>query len=311
MVDSIKKTKSKLNKLRIIEQEIKSDASKLGEKTKAVIPSKLEVMFAGKMAMNMIESRVMFTNMLSGYKREYKEENDETFERIEEMVKMFDKNFDTTKRQLEKYVSNYPLVEEISKIKGVTGYQVAILMSLIKDISRFDTASKLVVYSGQGVIDGGERLAVTKANIHKIKEYYLSSGRGEFNGFNTKLGGRMYVITESMLKQQGWFYKYYARLRERIALRCRNNGEIFICTKEQAKESKGVMKEGREYMIGKKNYSLDMFTHNNARRRIGRIFLHVLWERWRTLEGLPIRAPYAVDYLGHTDYIRYEDVIVN
>lgn len=37
-----------------------------------------------------------------------------------------------------------------------------------------------------------------------------------------------------------------------------------------------------------------------ARRYAVKMFLSHLWEKWRTLEGLPVRAPYVIDKLGHT-----------
>lgn len=40
--------------------------------------------------------------------------------------------------------------------------------------------------------------------------------------------------------------------------------------------------------------------HSAAMRRMIKMFLSHLWQRWRELEGLPTRAPYVNDHLGHT-----------
>lgn len=40
--------------------------------------------------------------------------------------------------------------------------------------------------------------------------------------------------------------------------------------------------------------------HQAALRKMIKIFLSHLYVRWRTLEGLPVRAPYVHDKLGHT-----------
>jgi transposase len=39
--------------------------------------------------------------------------------------------------------------------------------------------------------------------------------------------------------------------------------------------------------------------HRAAMRKMAKVFLAHLWERWRTLEGLPVREPYAHDRLNH------------
>jgi hypothetical protein len=36
-----------------------------------------------------------------------------------------------------------------------------------------------------------------------------------------------------------------------------------------------------------------------ARRKTVKLFLSHVWEKWRELEGLPVRQPYALEYLGH------------
>ena len=40
--------------------------------------------------------------------------------------------------------------------------------------------------------------------------------------------------------------------------------------------------------------------HSAAIRKMIKIFLSHLWNQWRTLEGLPTRLPYPIEYLGHT-----------
>jgi hypothetical protein len=46
--------------------------------------------------------------------------------------------------------------------------------------------------------------------------------------------------------------------------------------------------------------------HLAAQRVMVKLFLSHLWERWRLLEGLPVRPPYAADYLNHTTMLRPE-----
>jgi len=42
--------------------------------------------------------------------------------------------------------------------------------------------------------------------------------------------------------------------------------------------------------------------HRAAQRKMVKLFLSHLWERWRQLEGLPTRVPYVLERLGHTTY---------
>jgi len=44
-----------------------------------------------------------------------------------------------------------------------------------------------------------------------------------------------------------------------------------------------------------------------ARRYAVKMFLSHLWEKWRRLEGLPVRGPYALERLGHTTKVEPED----
>ena len=105
------------------------------------------------------------------------------------------------------------------------------------------------------------------------------------------------------------FYNYYSGIRQRLEKRALNGGETFVATAQDQKESKGIMKAGNAYMKGKKNQSLIMWSDKNAKRRVARTFLHILWLEWRTLAGLEIRHPYVIDYLQHSGIVTLEQII--
>jgi len=44
--------------------------------------------------------------------------------------------------------------------------------------------------------------------------------------------------------------------------------------------------------------------HARAKRKATKIFLSHLWEKWREMEGLPVREPYVIEKLGHTSKIQ-------
>ena len=305
--DVVKQVKKSINSKRIEIDTEKASVDKLGEESIPCAPEDILVMFIGKEVDNQIKSRTAMINRLAGYKKAYpKQIVGNVKKKIEEYMQIFDRDFEASKKLLEKVCSQHPLWQKLSGIRGFSAYQLALIMCHIKDIAKFDTPSKLMVYSGLASIEG---IPITKGNIHLIKDIYYRQGK-EFNGFNTKFLGRMYVITDCLLRGQGYFYRLYLQIKERITQRCINNDETFIASKDDEKKSGGKMKKGRRYMNGKKNQSLDAFTNSNARRRIARVLLHLIYTEWRTQRELPVRVPYPVDYLGHDSVITLDQVLL-
>lgn len=330
-----------LTEKRLEIQEIKKKPGKLGEQSQATKPDNLEQMYAGKMCLNLIKEKVASENLMWSLLREYSGLDKDEVKKLREIkgkaklqgalqkincVWLYDKlislqdefelAFERFKRRVSKITEDDPLYQKFAPIKGVSPYLFSILMALIKDISKFDTASSLTMYAGCGCIDDpetGEGVAVTKANINRIKQIYAKQGK-EYKGFNTDLAGRMHVLTDSLIKQKGFFYEFYAKMRERIEEQRINDGSAVRYKKEEIAEMKKKdpsikYKEGIYYMKGKKNFSLVAFSDRNARRRLQRTFLHLLWTECRTLKGLPVRKPYPIDYLGHNKFITLDEVI--
>ena len=299
----VKKT---ITKKRIEIQEEIETVDNLGEETIAVLPEDMAVMYSGKLCAMLIKQNVASQNILKGYLRMYPELAEDTKNELVKLQAEFSSDFELAKARTNKVASKHPLYIALKGIKGISAYQIALVMSYMKDIHRFDTPSKLAVYSGMACVNN---LPVTKANINKIYEYRMENDGREFKGFNTDFSGRMFVIIDCLLRAKGWFYTYYCGVRQRVETRALNGGETFVATIQDQKDSKGVMKAGHHYMKGKKNQSLIMWSDKNAKRRVARTFLHFLWAEWRVIAGLPVRMPYAIDYLGHTGYIKLEEVI--
>ena len=51
-----------------------------------------------------------------------------------------------------------------------------------------------------------------------------------------------------------------------------------------------------------------MHAHLRAKRKMVKLFLSHLWQRWRELEGLPTSEPYCVAILKHSHKIEPEEV---
>ena len=303
----VKKVKESITKKRIEITEEKSTAMPMGEETVAILPEDMTVMYSGKLCANLIKANVGSQNILKGYMRMYPEMDEYTKNQLTELQKDFAKDFELAKTRTNKIASKHPLYIALQGIKGISAYQIALIMSYMKHPGRFDTPSKLCVYAGVACING---MPVIKANINKISDWKTEQGIGEFAGFNTEFSGRMNVIMDCLIRAKGFFYEYYLGIRKRLEQRAVNGQECFRATPEDVKASKGIMKLGEYYMNApKKNQSLIMWAHKNACRRIARTFLHLLWTEWRKLAGLPNRMPYAIDYLAHSGYISLEQVI--
>jgi hypothetical protein len=60
-----------------------------------------------------------------------------------------------------------------------------------------------------------------------------------------------------------------------------------------------IYDEARAYYLANREDWTKGHQHNAAMRKMIKRFLSHLWVIWRTLEGLPVTAPYVHDYLGH------------
>ena len=67
-----------------------------------------------------------------------------------------------------------------------------------------------------------------------------------------------------------------------------------------------VYDEARVYYESREGWT-KLHQHLAAMRKMEKLFLAHLWERWRTLEGLPIRVPYVQEVLGHTGIRRPQE----
>lgn len=300
----VKGVKKAINKSRIKIKEKKATVKKLGIETVAIVPknpSEIEVMFAGKMCVILLGSRIRANNTLKAYLRSYSNVDESVKENLKAQFKMFDVAFEAQKKVCSKIASNHPLWKRLKGILGFSPYQLALIMSYMKDIKRFETASKLCMYAGNASVNGR---AVTKANIPYIKEVYQLAGK-EYKGFSTELAGRMFVITDCLLRANGYFYNLYLNIRSRITKRALDS----LNKPEAEHEIEKV--DGNWYMKGKKKQSLKLFTDRNAKRRLQRTLLHIIWAEWRRMENLPVRVPYAVEYLGHNEklVITLDDVL--
>ena len=311
-------TKKNLTALRVEAQNVKNSSPKLGEKTMAVHPEDITLMFAAEMCNEHLKQGIRINNKIKAYQRMYGMNHPVVVDDLLPFAAEFFESKELATKRLQTIVKKHRLTKRLRLIKGLGDYTIGLIMGHMKSIyviddetgekrPKFATPAALAVYAGVGVKYG---LKVSKTNLNRIRErQYEELGNKDF-GFNTDFAGRMYAASDNLLKAtNGWFKHHYDQLRLRLTERCINNDETFVATAEDQKASKGKMQEGRRYIKGRKNQSIEAFTHSNAKTRIARILLHLIYTEWMTLEGLEPRIPYPIEYLGHNKLITLDEVI--
>ena len=180
-------------------------------------------------------------------------------------------------------IHKHPLwVHFLRDVKGVGEMMAAVIVTQF-DIDRAETVSKMWQFSGMnpGQVRGkvwkkkaGDRLLVaTDAMIRGDKKT-----KGYVCPFNSFLKAKMLgVLGSSFLKAASPYRTYYDNYKHRLE------------SEDWGTESKNPTDKKRP----KAGHQ-----HKAANRYMVKMFLCDLYVAWRTLEGLPVRPPYAEEYLG-------------
>ncbi len=282
-IDRRTEVKKTITRQRLEIKAEKETVPNLGDPSQSIDPEDFLVMYLAKDLIDVMRHQVRASNRKAGLQKAYEGRVDPaTLSQLDEFHAEHESRFNDYKKKITKLVEKHPLWKKFEHIRGFTPYQLGLIMGYIKDINRFEKPSGLMVYAGVGAING---MAVTKGNINAIKDLYFKQGK-EFAGFNTEFAGRMYVIVDSLVIQRGFFYDNMQRERERLEKKAIAEGKVFD-------------EDGELYMVGRKKQSLKIWSLANARRRIARNLLHMVWEEWRILRNLPTRDFYVFEYLGH------------
>lgn len=216
---------------------------------------------------------------------------------------------------------SHPAYPWFSRVKGVGGENIGKIVgpieafghyydpgdSLIPGFVTRTSESYFVVRDGQteekvGVwVEGIERLMTISA-LSKYSGFDVQDGKapgrvaGSRNTYNSRLRSMCWRLGSSLLRAKGEFYSYYLAQKERYEQRYANTGVKIVPatslpTNEKGKryEPEGMISEGH--------------VHNQALRKMIKLFLSCLWLAWREAEGLPVTKPYPIDKLGHDSFI--------
>ena len=177
-------------------------------------------------------------------------------------------------------IKAHPAYPWFSRVKGVGKENIAKVVGLI-DIGRSVHISSLWKFAGFSVEDG---IAPKRQR-----------GGGKLE-YNSQLRSMCWRVGSSLLRAKGKFYDYYLKEKDKYYQKYENQGIKIVPATSLPKDKDGKRYEP-EGMISEGH------VHNQAMRKMVKLFLASLWVVWREAEGLALTKPYAIDKLGHNSYI--------
>jgi hypothetical protein len=178
-----------------------------------------------------------------------------------------------------------PMYKWLRSIRGIGPVLAGGLISGI-DIRKAEHVSSLWKYFGYHVVNGRA----------------VKRKKGEKLGFNPGMRVLGYKIADSFVKHRTPVYRQIYEERKRRAMEKLNHPEA---NPENCPRYKECMEELKKKATrtgrGVKKPPCAKHIHLRACREMVKEFLRHLWVKWRTMEGLPVSKPYAVQILGHSD----------
>lgn len=216
--------------------------------------------------------RIQINNRIAMLRRDYGVDlveastmHDQVFPRIEAA----EEAIETRARE---YARQYPIFTEWIGpcVKGVAETLTAGLIAGIRDISRFDTVSKLWKYCGVGLREGD----VIQKRV-----------KGQKIDYSPFLKTLCWKLGEQFVKigDRGYYGQKYQEFKAHEQKKAQAAGLKILPQAEIDKlpSPEGTISEGH--------------VHNRSKRKVVKLFLSHLWEVWRTLENLPTRNPYVCE----------------
>ena len=197
-------------------------------------------------------------------------------------------------KMLLKTLRRFPVYNEY--LKGVKGVGTIAAGWIIGeyDIHEATTVSKLWQFTGlnPGMVQGKKRVENKDGTFSYIETDKLIRGDKLTAGFVAPFNKRLRtalvgVMADGFIKAQNQYaldhyYPYKARLEQ-------EENEVEHISKKGGKAENIAWKDVNK---GHRDRA--------AKRKMVKEFLKDLYVAWRTIEGLPVRVPYAEEYLGKT-----------
>jgi hypothetical protein len=213
--------------------------------------------------MDFQKGRIGYTQRVAAYMLE--ERDDVDFEEYRKFGTMLEDAEKMMEKAIKKEIDNYPLwTEWLQYVKGIGPVFASYLICFIGDPGKFDTVSKLWMYSGLGIV--GTEAATYKK--HGVKA-------------NIRLKSKLWNIAKSFLRNGDGYRTIYEEKRKAYERK----------HPKKIKDGQGKTRYNPAHML------------RRAERKTTKIFLQHLWLIWRRLEGLPVTEPYPSAILGHSHII--------
>lgn len=211
-------------------------------------------------------------------------------------------------KDIEKEVGHYlkgtPIWEKWLKHQRGVAFKLGGVILSAFDIERASTVSKMWRYAGLAVNPDG------KAEVRQkgVKLTYNPWLKGKM----TKILGECLLRANSPYRQ---FYDNYKHRKEHtlvaVCMGCKGTGSLNVKDLEatdpefptKKKPKKSVTCDNCKGTGGPAPWGCSpKHRHTAAMRYMCKMFLQQLWEQWRTIEGLPVRPPYAEEYLNRVHH---------
>ena len=217
---------------------------------------------------------------------------------------------DFIEKELQKKLNDIPFYRDwLKNVKGVGPISAAWILGCF-DIETATTASKLHAYAGlsPGMVRGQIRV--------KPKEYKESQGRIIKIFMDKKGKPETYIVETDKLvradrRTKGFQIPFNAPLKtalmgllaKQFMLKCNPYRKFYDDRKNRKRNSEGRVVSDDENNKRKDDWALwsevsKGHLDSDAKRYMIKMFLIDLYAAWREYEGLPVREPYAAEYLG-------------
>jgi hypothetical protein len=198
-------------------------------------------------------------------------------------------------RDMTALTEGHPAMHWLGDVKGVGPVLAAKLIGLIDNIESFTTCSKLWRFAGYAPTESDCRTCMVKGK----GPTGLWSPAGAKPGTPkttcpTCLGSLRALQRER--PQSGERLHYNVKLKTVVYLVAGS----FL--KVRTSPYRPMYDGARAHYETTRPYWTPAHRHMAAMRRVSKLFLSHLWQTWREAEGLPVRPPYAIEYLKHSTF---------
>lgn len=245
-------------------------------------------------------------------------------------------------------LESHPAAHWFLRIKNLRGEAFAKVISEFEGFGRYYEVGEPMIprYNGQAVperyrrretytvsIDGEDKdfvwvsaieRFVEPSDLRKYSGLYpgARAAQGEKLAFNRQMRTMLWRVSENLIRANGKLKGFYDQYRAYKLNKYAEEGNMVVPTPKgrlcpQCLEEKDIPTTTRfcpdcGSALAHKNEPPGIIFaghfHNMCRRRMMQIFLDCFWVVYRQAEGLPIRPPYVVEFLGHESIITPEDL---